>query len=73
MATFTAYSVETQHPDEFIHHLVDLATGPVCVAVHAHRRNLRNPSKTIAEYLATLERHSLPETVAALRTFKDLL
>ena len=37
------------------------------VAVEAHRLSLKNPSKTVAEYLSTLESHGLVRTVAELR------
>lgn len=67
------YGIDAQHPDQFVRHLVDLAPGPVCVAVKTHRLGLRNPPKTIAQYLETLERQALPETVAALRELEDLL
>jgi len=72
-SAIAAYGVDAQHPDQFIRHLVDLAPGPVCVAVKAHRQSLKKPAKSIAEYLETLERQSLPETASALRAFGDLL
>jgi hypothetical protein len=65
--------IEAQHPDEFITHLLDLAPGPVCGAVKRQRAALTNPPKTIEELLATLEQQQLPETVARLREFADLL
>ncbi|MBI4579908.1 MAG: PIN domain-containing protein [Planctomycetes bacterium] len=72
-SSLAAYGIDAQHPDQFVRHLVDLAPGPVCVAVKTHRQSLKTPPKTIAEYLETPQRHSLPETVAALRAFEDLL
>jgi hypothetical protein len=36
-----------------------------------HRLNLTRPSKTIEEYLATLEKQGLSKTVAFLREHKD--
>lgn len=67
------YGIEAQHPDVFVHHLVDLAPGPVCVAIKAHREALRNPPKAIGEYLETIQRCGLPNTVASLRAFEGLL
>ena len=67
------HGVEAEHPDHFIRHLLDLAPDLVRVAMKTHRLSLRNPPKTYAEYLATLQRHALPETVAALRAFEALL
>lgn len=67
------YDIEAQHPDEFVRYLIDLAPGPVCRAVKLHRASLKNPPKTVDEYLYTLLRQSLPETVSALRGFAGLL
>lgn len=67
------YSLEAQHPDEFVAHLLDLHPGAVCGALHEMRKRLTKPSKTPKEFLNTLERQGLAETVAALRQFKDLL
>ncbi len=72
-SALAGYGIDAQHPDQFIHHLLDLAPGPVCVAVKTHRQGLKNPPKTISQYLETLERQVLPETVAALRAFEELL
>jgi hypothetical protein len=71
-AALAPYGIDAQHPDQFVRHLVDLAPGPVCAAVKTHREGLKNPPKTVAEYLETLQRQSLPETVAALREFAVL-
>jgi hypothetical protein len=67
------YGIEAQHPDDFIIHLLDFAPGPVCAAVKRQRENLRNPPKTAEELLATFESQGLPQTVARLRSFIDLL
>ena len=67
------YGIEAQHPDDFIAHLLDLAPGPVCGAVKRHRASLRTPPRTIVEYLDTLSKQSLPQTVSTLRDFAQLL
>jgi hypothetical protein len=67
------YGIEARHPDDFIVHLLDLAPGSVCAAVKRQRENLRNPPKSAEELLATFESQSLPQTVARLRAFIDLL
>lgn len=72
-AVLQDYGIEAQHPDEFLTHLIDLSPGAVCHSVRLHRQRLRYPPKTIGEYLDTLERQSLPGTVAYLRQFADLL
>jgi predicted nucleic acid-binding protein len=67
------YGIEAQHPDEFLTHLIDLAPHAVCAAAKRQRESLRNPPKSIAEFLDTLERLGLPQTVAGLRQFTELL
>jgi predicted nucleic acid-binding protein len=72
-AVLNPLRLESLHPDDFIRHQIDLDTAAVLVAAQRHRATLRNPPKTAAEYLETLERQSLPKTVAALRGFAGLL
>jgi hypothetical protein len=67
------YGIEAQHPDDFIRDLLDLAPRPVCEAIHQHRMSLKNPPKTVEDYLATLAKQSLPQTVAELRRMAELL
>jgi hypothetical protein len=47
--------------------LLDLAAEDVYEAAEAHRLSLKDPAKTVAEYLNTLELHGLMRTVAELR------
>jgi hypothetical protein len=63
------FGIEAQHPDEFILHLLDLAPGVVAGAARDHRESLKNPPKTIPEYLDTLEAQGLTQTAAALREY----
>lgn len=67
------YGIEPQHPDEFIMHLLDLAPQVVCGAAKRQRESLKNPPLTVDEYLASLERQGLPQTVVALRRFAELI
>lgn len=67
------YGMAPQHPDEFLRHMLDLAPGTVCEAAQRHRKRLRNPGKTVDQYLETLERQALNEFVARLRAFAPLL
>jgi predicted nucleic acid-binding protein len=64
-----SFGIEAQHPDDFVLHLLGLAPAAVVAAAQNHRRSLRNPSRTVAEYLATLERQGLTQTVLALREY----
>ena len=67
------YGIEAQHPDVFISHLFDLSESLVCQAAHHHRASLKNPKKTVGEYLDSLEAHGLASTVASLREYEALL
>ena len=67
------FEVEAQHPDDFLVGLIDLAPGVVCTAVKRQRSSLRNPAKTADELLSTLESQGLPQSVARLGQFVDLL
>ncbi len=63
------YRIEAQHPDEFLLHLLDLAPGMVTAAAHKHWQSLKNPPKALTEYLNTLERQGLTQTVSVLREY----
>jgi len=67
------FGIEAQHPDDFITHLADLSAGRVCGAAKRHRQSLKNPPKTVDEYLDTLERQQLPKIVGILRAFEDVI
>jgi predicted nucleic acid-binding protein len=64
-----SFGIEVQHPDEFVLDLLDLAPGAVVAAAQDHRHSLRNPPRTVAEYLETLERQGLTQTVSVLREY----
>ena len=61
------FGIEAQHPDEFVLHLLDLAPDAVVAAAQDHRQSLKNPPKTLSEYLEALERQGLTQTTAVLR------
>jgi hypothetical protein len=48
---------------------LELAPGAVAAAAQDHRRSLKNRAKTVAEYLKTLERQGLTQTVSVLRDY----
>lgn len=74
-AILASYSVEAQHPDEFLTHLLDLHPWTFCKTVREQREDLVNPTQTAVELLETLERQGagLPLTTARLREMVDLL
>ena len=65
----TPFEIEAQHPDEFVSHLLDLSPGVVLEAARRHRESLKKPAKTIEEFLCTLERQGLTQTVSVLREY----
>ena len=67
------YGIEAQHPDEFIMQLLDLAPNVVCAAAKRQRQSLKKPPKTVEEFLEALERQGMPQTVAALGQFAELI
>ncbi|MDB5855287.1 MAG: hypothetical protein JWR22_3328 [Herminiimonas sp.] len=66
----THYNLLVQHPDDFIFDLLDLHAARVCEAAANHRRSLTNPPKTADEYLDTLLKQGLTQTVGLLREWK---
>lgn len=71
--TLNKFGIEAQHPDEFVSHLLDLSLPKICRAVQLHRISLKHPPKSTSEYLGTLERQELPQTVSILKEFSDLI
>jgi len=71
--TLQKWGIETQHPDDFIGHLLELAPHVVCAAAKRQRASLRNPPKDVDDFLGALERQGLAQTVAELRRFAGLI
>lgn len=71
--TLAKYGIEAQHPDDFIMHLLELAPNQVCSAAKKQRESLKNPPYSVEQYLQSLERQGLPQTVSVLRQFADLI
>ncbi|MAI37097.1 MAG: PIN domain-containing protein [Alteromonadaceae bacterium TMED7] len=67
------WGIEAISPDDFVRFQLDLNPGLVCHVVKQHREALKNPPKTIAEYLDTLEANGLVITAAELRGFAENL
>jgi predicted nucleic acid-binding protein len=65
------YQVKAISPDDFVLHLIQKETHRVLKVVKKRRLGLTRPSKTVEEYLTTLEKQDLPKTVAFLREHKD--
>jgi len=67
------YGVVAQHPDDFVMRLLDRSPGAVCTAARRHRGSLHNPAKTVDEYLDSLARQQLSQTVVRLASFASVL
>jgi hypothetical protein len=67
------YGIEAQHPDKFVLHLFALNPGAVVRTAQEHRASLKNPPKSVDEYLETLERQGLTQVAAELRGYARVL
>lgn len=67
------HGVQAVHPDLFASQLLDAEPEAFLLAVKNHRGTLRNPTKSPREYLATLAKAGLPQTVERLSAFLDVL
>ncbi|MDX2247996.1 MAG: PIN domain-containing protein [Bacteroidia bacterium] len=67
------YNIQAKHPDTFIFELMELAGPEVLITMRIHRSKLQNPPKTPEEYLATMEKQGLVQTVGFVKKFKDLI
>jgi len=63
------FDIEAQHPDDFILRLLDVVPGLVVEAAENHRQSLKNPPKSVTEYISTLESQGLIQTASALREY----
>ena len=68
-----SYNMEAVSPDEFVWRLIQKNPVAVIQAAKQHRFRLTRPSKTVDEYLATLEKQGLAKTLAFLREHKDAI
>lgn len=68
-----AYAIEIIHPDDFVVYQLDMAAGTVCHTLKEQRMALKNPPKNPQEFLAILQKQQLPQTVAALKDYIDVI
>ncbi len=62
-----AYSVEAQHPDDFVLDAIDLSPGRIAQTVAEQASALRSPPMQIRDVLETLKNQGLPQSVLKLR------
>jgi predicted nucleic acid-binding protein len=67
------HGIEAQHPDEFLMYMLELAPSIVLTTVKKHRECLKNPPKSVKEYLDILKAQSLLRSVNELNKFKETL
>lgn len=67
------YGIELLHPDDFIMLQYDLNSIGVLEAVKAMRARLKNPPKSVQEFLDKLEQQGLPQTCFELRKASNLI
>ena len=68
-AELAKYDIYTEHPDEFVSNMITLYTPRVISAVREMRGRLRNPPKTVDDFLKTWHQQGLPQTVNRLSEF----
>ncbi len=67
------HGLDARHPDELFSELLDVAADEFCEAARLQRQGLKNPPRSVEEFLATLGAVGLPKTVARLRGYADRL
>ena len=67
------YKIEAVHPDDFIFRLIEIDPAAVCEAARQHRARLRNPSKSVEEYLLTLSNQGLVKAVEHLKANEGMI
>lgn len=67
------YNIEAQHPDEFISNLCGLFPTTVYKAAKAIRARLKNPPKSVDDYLDCLAKQGLSKTVEFLKKGEELI
>ncbi|MEJ1962255.1 MAG: PIN domain-containing protein [Gammaproteobacteria bacterium] len=71
--TLKSFGIVAEHPDQFISNQFELSPPQVALAVKNQRTRLKNPPKSVDDLLDTFLAAGLAETVAQLKTMKDLL
>jgi len=73
VVSLAPFSIQAQHPDEFLCQLLRDETTPVLAAIRGQRAQLRRPPRTAEEHLETLRAHGLPRFASALEPFQPQL
>ncbi len=66
-----SYRVSAVSPDSFLESLLARNPARFLSAARRHRASLKNPSRTVTEYLSMLTSRGLPETSAKLEAYLE--
>lgn len=72
-STMDEFNLEVLHPDDFIQFQYDFNNAAVIIAAQRCRSRLKNPPKTVEEYLETLAQQRLPKTVSLLTPYTSVI
>jgi predicted nucleic acid-binding protein len=67
------YDIYTEHPDEFVSNMIALYNPRVISVVREMRERLKNPPKSVEEFLSTLHQQGLPQAVSRLSEYSGAL
>lgn len=67
------WGIEAQHPDEFLTHQFHLSQPAFLQAVKTVRQRLKNPPKSVDDYLDTLRAQGLLATVKSIEPFDQFI
>jgi predicted nucleic acid-binding protein len=67
------FNLEVLHPDDFIQFQYDFNNAAVIIAARRCRERLKNPPKSVNEYLETLAQQRLPKTVSLLAPYSTVI
>lgn len=73
MKVLGRWGMEVQHPDAFLTHQFHLSQPKFLEAVRTVRLRLKNPPKSVEEYLDILRKQGLPATVNEIAAFDQLI
>lgn len=71
--TLNRFGMEAVHPDAFVEQQMDLHEDAVIRVAKLHHESLKNPPKSVEEYLNTLAAQGLVVTAKRLQKFRDLI
>ena len=71
--TLAEFGMKSMHPDKFTEHQLDLHQGYVTTAAKQHRAALKDPIKSVDEYLEALTAQGLVITADRLKECTSLI